>query len=86
MSKKLNTCKFKNNKDKKYFKQVCIYAYPRAILRFFNNKKTPIEKSEDIEILRLVENSVKVKMIKLSSESFSIDVINDFKKLKKLKG
>ena len=86
MSRSLIPANFKNNKDKKYFKQVCIYAYPRTILRFFNNKKTPIEKSEDIEILRLVENSVKVKMIKLSSESFSIDVINDFKKLKKLKG
>ena len=86
MSRSSIPANYKNDKDKKYFKQVCIYAYPRAILKYFNNKKTPIEKSEDIEILRLIENSVKVKMIKLSSTSFSIDVLNDYKKLKKLKG
>ncbi len=73
-------------KDTKYYKQVCIYAYPREILKYFNNKKTFLEKYEDIEILRLIENSIKVKMVKLSSTSFSIDLIKDFKKLKKIKG
>ena len=73
-------------KGTKYYKQVCIYAYPREILKYFNNKKTFLEKHEDIEILRLIENSIKVKMVKLSSSSFSIDLIEDFKKLKKVKG
>lgn len=74
--KKLNT---------KYFKQVCIYAYPRNVLKFFNNKKNDLEKNEDIEILRLTENSIKIKMIKLSNKSFAIDLKSDLKKLKKIK-
>ena len=72
------------NSKIKYFKQVCIYSYPRTILNIFKNKKTKIEKNEDIEILRLIENGIPVKMIKVKTNSFAIDTIQDFKKLKKL--
>ncbi|WP_440932456.1 3-deoxy-manno-octulosonate cytidylyltransferase [Candidatus Pelagibacter sp.] len=68
----------------KYFKQVCIYSYPRRILNIFNNKKTKIENNEDIEILRLIENGISVKMIKVKTNSFAIDTIQDYKKLKKI--
>ena len=71
------------NSKIKYFKQVCIYSYPRTILNIFKNKKTKIEKNEDIEILRLIENGIPVKMIKVKTNSFAIDTIQDFKKLKK---
>lgn len=86
MSRNIIPSTYSSNKNIKYFKQVCIYVYPRHILKYFNNKKTFLEKFEDIEILRLIENSVKIKMIKLSSSSFSIDLIKDFKKLKRFKG
>jgi len=75
----------KKNLNTKYYKQVCIYAYPRQVLKFFNNKKKELEKSEDIEILRLIENSIDVKMVKLSNKSFSIDLKSDIEKLKKIK-
>ena len=75
----------KKNLNTKYYKQVCIYAYPRQVLKFFNNKKKGLEKSEDIEILRLIENSIDVKMVKLSNKSFSIDLKSDIEKLKKIK-
>lgn len=86
MSRSQVPSNYVKKKGIKYYKQVCIYSYPREILKYFNNKKTFLEKFEDIEILRLIENSIKVKMVKLSSSSFSIDLIKDFKKLKKLKG
>ena len=72
------------NSKIKYFKQVCIYSYPRTILNIFKNKKTKIEKNEDIEILRLIENGISVKMIKVKTNSFAIDTIQDFRKLKKI--
>ena len=75
----------KKNLNAKYYKQVCIYAYPRQVLKFFNNKKNELEKSEDIEILRLIENSIDIKMVKLSNTSFSIDLKSDIEKLKKMK-
>jgi CMP-2-keto-3-deoxyoctulosonic acid synthetase len=55
------------------------------VLKFFNNKKNELEKSEDIEILRLIENSIDIKMVKLSNTSFSIDLKSDIEKLKKMK-
>ena len=76
---------FNNSNTKiKYYKQICIYSFPRNILKLFNNKKTIIEKNEDIEILRLVEKGVTVKMINVKTNSFAIDTIQDLKKLKKL--
>jgi|TARA_Y100000389_G_scaffold204445_1_gene257046 3-deoxy-manno-octulosonate cytidylyltransferase (CMP-KDO synthetase) len=86
MSRNAIPADYTKKKNNKFFKQVCIYAYPRDILKYFNNKKTFLENLEDIEILRLVENSINVKMIRLSSTSFSIDLLSDLKKLKRIKG
>jgi len=85
MSRRSLPVNYSNKKNLKFFKQVCIYAYPRNLLKFFNNKKTYLEKYEDIEILRLIENSITVRMIRLSSNSFSIDLKKDLDKLKKRK-
>jgi len=78
------------NKIKKsnYFKGIWGYLYPRAkLLRFRKEKrKTPLEKSEDIEILRFIELGFKVKLIKMSDFSKPIDVKADIKEvLKKIK-
>ncbi len=73
--------------DKKYdfqqaWRQVCAYSYPKKALLDFAKykKKTPIEFYEDIEILRFLEFGFKVKMIKMSNKSLSIDTENDLDK------
>ncbi len=73
--------------NKKYdfqqaWRQVCAYSYPKKALIDFakNKKKTPIEFYEDIEILRFLEFGFKVKMIKMSNKSLSIDTENDLDK------
>ena len=71
-----------------YFKGIWGYAYPRTkLLRFGKEKtKTPLEKSEDIEILRFIELGFKVKLVEMSDFSKPIDVRSDIKEvLKKLK-
>jgi 3-deoxy-manno-octulosonate cytidylyltransferase (CMP-KDO synthetase) len=68
-------------------RQVCIYSYPKKILNKIygkNKKKSFLEQKEDIEILRLLEKNYKIKMIKLSNKSISIDTRSDLKKLLKL--
>tara|TARA_Y100000590_G_C15461056_1_gene916489 strand:+ start:114 stop:845 length:732 start_codon:yes stop_codon:yes gene_type:complete len=69
---------FKNN-NKSVLKQICIYSYPRNILHkvFKLNKKTELEKIEDIEILRFLESGFKVKMLKMSGKSMAVDVRSD---------
>jgi len=65
-------------KDKKFIKawrQVCIYSLPYKSLIAFKsvNKKTPLEKLEDCELLRFLELGHEVKMIKMSNKSVSVD-------------
>lgn len=64
-------------------KQVCIYAFSKAHLRFFlaNQKKTPLESVEDIEILRFLESDYNVKMIKVDSGSMAIDIPEDVERV-----
>ncbi|MBN9310931.1 MAG: 3-deoxy-manno-octulosonate cytidylyltransferase [Devosia sp.] len=57
------------------WRQVCIYAFPRAALEAFAGKKekTPLEAVEDIEILRFVEMGIPVQMVRVSSDSIPVD-------------
>ena len=79
---------FKEKKDKKlkFLKQVCIYGFNRNDLNLFSSfkKKTFLEKYEDIEILRFLENGKKIKMVKLSSSSYAVDTFDDIKKVEKI--
>ena len=72
--------------NKNYFKQVCIYAFNKNELNKFYSlkKKSEIEDMEDIEILRFFDLGIKIKMIKLNSNSVAVDEIADVKKAEKI--
>lgn len=76
----------KRLKYKNYFKQVCIYAYNKHQLNKFYSlkKKSDVEKMEDIEILRFFDLGIKIKMVKLNSNSVAVDEIADVKKAEKI--
>ena len=63
----------------KYKKQVCIYAFTKQELDAFHKfgRKSKIEKSEDIEILRFFELKKKILMVETSSVSLAVDVRED---------
>ena len=74
--------------ESRYFKGVWGYVFPRdKLLRFGKEKKkTPLEKSEDIEILRFVELGFKVKLVRMTDYSKPVDVKSDIKTVvKKIK-
>lgn len=71
--------KDKNNLPK--YKQVCIYVFNKKDLEIYDNNKTPLEKIEDIEILRCLEKGKNVKMLKIESSSISVDFKEDIKKI-----
>lgn len=62
-----------------YWKQVCIYAFSRRELVAFANvgRKSTIEASEDIEILRFLEIPLPVRMIEVASGSLAVDTPSD---------
>ena len=57
------------------WRQVCLYAFPRAALAAFAacTSKTPLESLEDIEILRFLELGWEVRMLELSQDSIAVD-------------
>jgi len=74
--------------ESKYYKGIWGYAIPRnKLLRFAKEKqKTPLEKSEDIEILRFIELGFKIKLVSMTDHSKPVDVKSDIKEvLKKIK-
>lgn len=78
---------FKDSKNAplKYKKQVCIYAFTKEELIAFKafGRKSELEKSEDIEILRFLELGKKVKMIETKPGSLAVDVPSDVSKVEK---
>lgn len=75
----------KKNHKQNYFRQVCIYSFPQKILKNkkYYNKKTPLEKIEDIEILRFLEHGEIVKMIEVSGASIAVDFPSDLSLVKR---
>jgi len=64
-------------------KQVCIYAFPYDALHKYGSvaEKTPLEKIEDIEILRFLEMGITVKMVEVSDSSIAVDIPEDLDKV-----
>lgn len=66
-------------------KQVCIYGFPKKVMKYeLFNKRSKNEKIEDIEILRFLENNIKIKMIYAKGSELAIDTLRDFTIAKKI--
>ncbi|WP_338355657.1 3-deoxy-manno-octulosonate cytidylyltransferase [uncultured Marinobacter sp.] len=71
------------NAPSRYKKQVCIYAFNKKELRNFLEfgRKSELEYSEDIEILRFLELGVSIKMVETRPGSLAVDVREDVEKV-----
>ena len=68
-----------------YYKQVCVYGFKPEALKFYceygkKYGKAKIEKIEDIEILRFIENGYKVQYIEVDSDTVAVDTPNDLER------
>lgn len=65
------------------YKQICIYAFPKRTLKFFGvgKLKSKNELMENIEILRLLDNGIKIKMIETKNKSYAVDRKEDLRKV-----
>ena len=74
---------FRNNKKFAY-KHLSIISFTQsALLKFAKSKRTYHENIEDIELLRALDLGMSIKSLDLKGDSFSIDVLDDFKLAKK---
>jgi 3-deoxy-manno-octulosonate cytidylyltransferase (CMP-KDO synthetase) len=66
-------------------KQVCIIPFRRDFLIKFNElTQTPLEIIESVDMLRVLENGYKVKMVRSNHETYSVDTLEDLKKVEDL--
>lgn len=67
----------------RYKKQVCIYGFTKEELTSFRafGRKSELEFSEDIEILRFLELGKKIRMVETKPGSLAVDVPNDVEKV-----
>lgn len=72
-----------------YYKQVCVYGFKPEALKFYCEYgkiygKAKIEKIEDIEILRFIENGYKVQYIEVDSDTVAVDTPNDLERVREI--
>ncbi len=68
--------KDKKNAPTEYYKQVCIYAFSRQELLEYGSygRKSILEESEDIEIIRFLEWGQIIRLVKTRPGSLAVDV------------
>lgn len=78
--------KSKLNKPNYYKKQVCIYGFNNQELEKYVNygRKSSLENSEDIEILRFLEFDKKILMYECKDYSHAVDIPEDVIKVENL--
>lgn len=79
----------KGSIDYSFYKQVCVYGFTPEALKFFceygkKYGKAKIEKIEDIELLRFIENGYKVQFVEVESNTIAVDTQKDLDKVRKL--
>lgn len=68
-----------------YNKQVCVIPFKRDFLIKYNKlKETKLEKAESIDMLRVIENNYKIKMIRINKYTHAVDTPSDLKLVSKL--
>lgn len=68
-----------------YLKHIGIYGYRRKFLLEFSTwKQTPLEKSEMLEQLRILENGHNIKVVISPYDSFGVDLPQDVSKIEKI--
>lgn len=76
-----------NKIKRKIFRHMDIISFkPEILLRFSKLKNSKLEKFENIELLRAIENNFEIGtfLIKNEKDTFSINTKNEYKKSKKL--
>lgn len=68
-----------------YFKHIGIYGYKKNfLLNYAKWKQTELEKAEQLEQLRILQNGRKIKVVVSKKDSLGVDLPGDIKKVERL--
>ena len=66
-------------------KQVCVIPFTRAfLLEYTELPPTPLEIAESIDMMRVLEYGMRVRMIPTKHQTFAVDTKEDLVKVEKL--
>ena len=66
-------------------KQVCIIPFTRNfLLEYTEMEPTPLEIAESVDMMRVLENGLKVKMVSTKNHTYPVDTENDLKRVEKI--
>ena len=64
------------------YHQVCVIPFEREFLfKFSSMEETELEQTESIDMLRLLENGYKVRLVENDRETYPVDTPEDHKKV-----
>ena len=71
--------------DVPMYKQVCVIPFRRDFLLEYNEmEETQLEIIESVDMMRLLENGIKVKMVYIQEDNFSVDTPDDLENVTEL--
>ena len=74
-----------NFKKSEFLKHIGIYLYKSRFLKIFSKlKKNELEKKENLEQLRILENGYKILAFEAKNDTVGVDTIKDLKNIKKI--
>ena len=66
-------------------KQICIISFTRNfLLEYTEMEPTPLEMAESVDMMRILENGIKVKMVPTKYKTHAVDTPEDLIKVEKL--
>jgi 3-deoxy-manno-octulosonate cytidylyltransferase (CMP-KDO synthetase) len=66
-------------------KQVCIIPFRREfLLKYTSLEPTPLEIEESVDMMRVLEYGLKVKMVDTKHQTYAVDTIDDLKKVERV--
>ena len=64
--------------DVPMYKQVCVIPFKRDFLLKYNEmEQTTLEIIESVDMMRVLENGIKIKMVYIHEDNFSVDTLED---------
>jgi 3-deoxy-manno-octulosonate cytidylyltransferase (CMP-KDO synthetase) len=66
-------------------KQICVIPFRRDFLLEYNQlEPTPLEIAESVDMMRVLEHGMNVRMVSTKHETYAVDTLDDLKKVERL--
>jgi len=67
------------------YKQICVIPFRKSFLyKYLFLRETELEKKESVDMMRILENGHKVRLVEIKRETFPVDTPKDLRKVSKL--